>query len=89
MNFIHRGVVKGILSYSAAQIYEENVVLFCQIRRSQEEKFPCAENPFLLRCDRNMFCVVLFLFYCLELRDFRNRDFIVEIFRLFKVFHVC
>jgi hypothetical protein len=88
MSFIHRAVVKGNLSCSAVQIYEENVVLFRPSRRSQEEKFPYAENPFLLSCDMNMFCVVLYSFCCMELHVFRNCDLVDEIDCLFKVFRV-
>jgi len=87
MNFIHRAVVKGNLSHNASKIYEANVVLYGLSRCSQEEKFPYTENPFLLSCDRNIFLcfftVVLCLFYCMELHDFRNRDSVVEIGRMY------
>jgi hypothetical protein len=39
--------------------------------------------------DRYIQCLCVFcLFYCIKLYDFRNRDSVVEIGRLFKVFHL-
>jgi hypothetical protein len=86
MNFIRRAVVKGNLSYSAAQIYEENVVLFRLSRRSQEEKFPYRENLFLLSCERNTFlcCFVFVLLY--RIACFRHSDSVAEIGLYLKCF---